>query len=73
MARLKMEQLNEHETTQGPLRTLRDLGGPVMDQEAGFNLHILEPVEPAALEKLLAGLQAATASWSAELCSTPNA
>jgi CheY-like chemotaxis protein len=30
-------------------------------QEAGFNLHMIKPVEPAALEKLLAGLQAATA------------
>jgi CheY-like chemotaxis protein len=30
-------------------------------QEAGFNLHIVKPVELAALEKLLAGLKSATA------------
>jgi PAS domain S-box-containing protein len=30
-------------------------------QEAGFNLHMVKPVEPAALEKLLAGLKATTA------------
>jgi signal transduction histidine kinase/ActR/RegA family two-component response regulator len=29
-------------------------------QQAGFNLHIVKPVDPAALEKLLAGLQATT-------------
>jgi PAS domain S-box-containing protein len=29
-------------------------------QEAGFNFHVVKPVEPAALEKLLAGLQATT-------------
>jgi CheY-like chemotaxis protein len=30
-------------------------------QEAGFGLHMVKPVEPAALEKLLAGLKTATA------------
>ena len=30
-------------------------------QEAGFNLHMVKPVEPQALEELLAGLQATTA------------
>jgi DNA-binding response OmpR family regulator len=30
-------------------------------REAGFNTHMVKPVEPAALEKLLAGLQAETA------------
>jgi CheY-like chemotaxis protein len=30
-------------------------------QEAGFNTHMVKPVEPAALEQLLAGLQATTA------------
>jgi CheY-like chemotaxis protein len=29
-------------------------------REAGFNFHMVKPVEPAALEKLLAGLQATT-------------
>ena len=33
-------------------------------QEAGFNTHMVKPVEPAVLEKLLAGLQATTACWS---------
>jgi CheY-like chemotaxis protein len=27
-------------------------------QEAGFNLHMVKPVEPVALDRLLAGLQA---------------
>jgi CheY-like chemotaxis protein len=27
-------------------------------QEAGFNFHMVKPVDPAALENLLAGLQA---------------
>jgi CheY-like chemotaxis protein len=30
-------------------------------QEAGFNLHMVKPVEPAAVEKLLAQLQSETA------------
>lgn len=30
-------------------------------QEAGFNFHIVKPVDLAALERLLAGLQATTA------------
>jgi signal transduction histidine kinase/ActR/RegA family two-component response regulator len=30
-------------------------------REAGFNLHLIKPVEPAALEKLLAGLKSETA------------
>jgi CheY-like chemotaxis protein len=30
-------------------------------KEAGFNFHMVKPLEPAALEKLLAGLQATTA------------
>jgi CheY-like chemotaxis protein len=30
-------------------------------EEAGFNFHLVKPVEPAALEKLLAALPAPTA------------
>jgi CheY-like chemotaxis protein len=30
-------------------------------QEAGFDTHLIKPVEPAALEKLLAGLRSETA------------
>ncbi|HJZ54507.1 MAG TPA: hypothetical protein VKE74_06090 [Gemmataceae bacterium] len=30
-------------------------------QEAGFNFHLVKPVDPAALEKLMAGLQTAKA------------
>ena len=30
-------------------------------QEAGFNVHMVKPVDPAALEKLLAGLKPTTA------------
>src|SRR5271166_3558667 len=32
-------------------------------KEAGFNLHMVKPVEAAAFEKLLAGVQATTAYW----------
>jgi CheY-like chemotaxis protein len=31
-----------------------------LSQEAGFNFHLVKPVDLAALEKLLADLQAAT-------------
>jgi CheY-like chemotaxis protein len=30
-------------------------------KQAGFDLHMVKPLEPATLEKLLAGLQATTA------------
>ena len=29
-------------------------------QDAGFDLHMVKPVDPAALERLLAGLKATT-------------
>ena len=32
-----------------------------LSQEAGFDLHLVKPVEPAALENLLAGLRVGTA------------